>query len=62
MGLFTDRECPTCGREMSITTDGFEDYYVCWSCHSKLKRALREKEDLENRVRALEKAAAMGER
>jgi len=54
MGLFAERECPVCGHEMSVTTDGLEDYCVCWHCYRRKKAEERKHDLLASRVAELE--------
>ena len=55
MGLFSNPDCPKCGRELSVDTDGFEDFYTCFPCRRKAKQEKEEKKNLLKRIEELEK-------
>lgn len=52
--LFGGLECPKCGREKTIGTDGLEDYWICKPCNAKYHQEQREKEEMNNRLQSLE--------
>ncbi len=54
MGWFSNPDCPQCGRETTIGTDGLEDYLECVPCRRKARRDREEKEDMKRRIAELE--------
>ena len=55
MGWFSNPDCPRCGRETTIGTDGlFETYYECRPCRQKAMKEHKEKKELESRITRLE--------
>ncbi|MCK5538725.1 MAG: hypothetical protein KAI79_18010 [Bacteroidales bacterium] len=56
MGWFSNPDCPRCGRETSLDTDGLTDFYTCFPCRRELKQEKEEKEDLMDRITKLEEA------
>jgi len=55
MGWFSNPDCPRCGRETSVDSDGLTNFYTCHSCNRKAREEKKEKEDLLKRIEALEK-------
>lgn len=61
MGLFSNPDCPRCGRETTVDTDGLTNFYTCIPCRMQLRKEKEEREkdkkrisDLEDRISKLE--------
>ena len=54
MGWFSNPDCPRCGQEQSIGTDGLTNYYTCRPCNLKAIKENKEKDALLKRVAILE--------
>ena len=55
MGWFSNPNCPRCGREASITSDGLTEWYTCHHCNRKAREEKERQDSLENRIAELEK-------
>jgi hypothetical protein len=54
MGWFSNPNCTRCGRELTVGTDGLEDYLHCVPCLVVARQERDEKASLLRRIEKLE--------